>query len=43
MSKNPLFPYDNYEEFSLDNFSEEECTVEFRVEKNDLPVLADSL
>ena len=43
MSKNPLFPYDNYEEFSLDNFSEEECIAEFRVEKNDLPVLADSL
>ena len=36
MSKNPLFPYDNYEEFSLDNFSEEECIAEFRVEKNDL-------
>ena len=43
MSKNPLFPYDNYEEFSLDNFSEEECIAEFRVEKNDLPVSADSL
>ena len=42
MSKNPLFPYDNYEEFSPDNFSEEECITEFRVEKNDLPVLADS-
>ena len=23
MSKNPRFPYENYEEFSLDNFSEE--------------------
>ena len=43
MSKNPLFPYDNYEEFSLDNFSEEECIAVFRVEKNDLPVLADAL
>ena len=43
MSKNPLFLYDNYKEFSLDNFSEEECIAEFRVEKNDLPVLADSL
>ena len=42
MSKNPLFPYDNYEELSLDNFSEEECIAGFRVEKNDLPVLADS-
>lgn len=41
-TKNPLFPYDNYEEFSLDNFSKE-CIAEFRVEKNDLPILADSL
>ena len=41
MSKNPQFPYDNYDECSLDNFSEEECTAEFCVEKNDLPVLAD--
>ena len=37
MSKNPQFPYDNYDECSLDNFSEEECTAEFCVEKNDLP------
>ena len=43
MSKNPLFPYENYKEFSLDNFSEEECIAEFRIEKNDLPVLADAL
>ena len=43
MSKNPLFLYDNYEEFSLDNFSKEKCIGEFRVEKNDLPVLADAL
>ena len=43
MSKNPLFPYDNYEEFSLDHFSEEKCIAEFRVEKNYFPVLADAL
>ena len=43
MSKNPLFPYDNYEEFSLDNFSKEKCIAEFRVEKNDFPLLADAL
>ena len=43
MSKSPLFPYDNYEEFSLDNFSKEKCIAEFRVEKNDLLVLADAL
>ena len=35
MPKNLLFPYDNCDEFSLDNFSEEECIAEFRVEKND--------
>ena len=43
MSKNLLYPYDNYDEFSLDNFREEKCIAEFRVEKNDLPVLADAL
>ena len=32
-----------YEEFSLDNFSEEECIAEFRVEKNALPILAHAL
>ena len=41
--KNPLFPYDIYDEFSRDHFTEEECIAEFRVEKNDLPVLADAL
>ena len=43
MSKSPLFPYDNYEEFSLDNLSKGKCKAEFRVEKNDLLVLADAL
>lgn len=43
MSKNPLFPYENYEEFSLDNFSKGEFIAQFSVEKNDLPVLADAL
>ena len=38
MSGNPLFPNENYEEFSLDNFSRGECIVEFRVKKNDLRV-----
>ena len=33
---------DNYKEFSLDNFSKEECIEELRVEKNE-PVLADAL
>jgi len=31
MSGNPLFPHENYKEFSLDNFSTEECILEFRV------------
>jgi len=43
MSPNPLFPCDNYKEFSLENFSKEECIGEFSVEKNGLLVLADAL
>ena len=43
MSKDPPFPFDNYEEFSLDNFNDEECIKEFRDEKYDLPILADTL
>ena len=43
MSKDPPFPFDNYEEFSFDNFSDEECIKEFRDEKNDLPILANAL
>ena len=42
-SKKPPFPHDSYEEFSLDNFSDEECKAEFRVQESDLPVLADAL
>jgi len=42
-SKNPSFPYDDYEGFSLNNFSDEECLAEFRVAKHDLPVLVDAL
>ena len=33
MSKDPPFPFDNYEEFSFDNFSDEECIKEFCNEK----------
>ena len=43
VKKTPPFPYDIYDEFSLDSFTEEECIAEFRVGKNDLPVLADAL
>ena len=42
MSKSSLFPYDNYKEFSLDNFSKR-MHRRICVEKNDLPVLADAL
>ncbi|PFX34475.1 hypothetical protein AWC38_SpisGene639 [Stylophora pistillata] len=41
--KNPPFPYVNYEEFSLENLSDEECIAEFRVERSDLPIFADTV
>ena len=42
-SKNPVFPYENYERFSLDNMDPAECKAEFRFEKNDLPLFAEAL
>ena len=42
-SKNPVFPYEIYERFELANVDEAECKAEFRVEKSDLPQLADAL
>lgn len=42
-SKNPNFPYDEYDRFDLDNMSEAECKAEFRFEKKDLPALAEAL
>ena len=42
-SKNPVFPYEVYERFELANVDEAECKAEFRVEKSDLPQLADAL
>ena len=41
--KNPVFPYEIYERFELANVDEAECKAEFRVEKSDLPQLADDL
>ncbi len=41
-SKNPMFPYEKYEEFKLANVDEVECKAEFRVEKSDLPQLANA-
>ena len=42
-SKNPVFPYENYDVFELENVDEAECKPEFRVEKADLPQLAEVL
>jgi len=42
-SKNLDLPYDDYERFDLDNMENDECIAEFRVTKNDLPVLAEAL
>ena len=42
-SKNPEFEYSNYEPFDLDKLGDAECKVNFRVEKRDLPALAEAL
>lgn len=42
-SKNPEFSYEKYPRFSIDRIEEPECKSEFRVEKKDLPLLADAL
>ncbi|EDO37320.1 predicted protein [Nematostella vectensis] len=42
-SKNPEFTYDIYERFNLDDMEEPECKAYFRFEKNDIPVLAETL
>ena len=42
-SKNPDFPYGNYERFDLDSMNSAECKAEFRVEKQDLPRLVAAL
>lgn len=42
-SKNPGFPYDSYERFNLQDIDEDECSAEFRVCKQDIPVLANVL
>jgi len=41
--KNPDFPYDSYELFNLDSMNAAECKAEFRVEKQDLPRLVQTL
>ena len=42
-SKNPDFSYECYALFSLDDIEPAECKAEFRVEKQDLPRLAEAL
>ena len=41
-SKNPDFPYEDYSRFDLDEMDEAECKAEFRVQKRDLPALAEA-
>ena len=43
VSKNPSFPYKDYEEFHLKTLDPVECKAEFRFEKNDLPFVAEAL
>ena len=38
-SKNPDFPYQNYEHFDLEKLDESESLAEFRFRKSDIPVL----
>jgi len=42
-SKNPAFEYATYERFDIGRIEEPECKSEFRLEKKDLPILADAL
>lgn len=42
-SKNPDFPYSLYPRFDLEQMEESECLAEFRVKKQDIPVLANVL
>ena len=42
-SKNPDFPHSSYARFDLENIDETECLAEFRVRKQDIPVLANFL
>ena len=42
-SKNPDFSHSSYARFDLENIDETECLAEFRVQKQDIPVLANVL
>ena len=43
ISKNPCFPYQDYENFDIETIDPVECKAEFRVEKNDLLCLSEAL
>ena len=42
-STNLNFPHWEYEPFSLDNFDSSEARAEFRVDKDDIPLLVNAL
>ena len=42
-SKNPDFPYWQYDPFDLDDLCDDECKAEFRFLKNDIHLLKDVL
>ena len=42
-SRNPEFSYDAYDRFDLENMEDAGCKSEFRVEKRDIPLLAEAL
>ena len=42
-SKNPEYPYWDYEKFCLEDKDEAECKTQFRFQKNDIPLLVDVL
>ena len=43
ISKNPEFPYEEYERFDLEEMDDAECKAEFRFAKRDIPILAEAL
>ena len=42
-SKKPAFPYEEYRKFDLEEMDNSECKAEFRLCKEDIPMLAEPL
>jgi len=42
-SKNPEFPFEQYEQFDMDAMDDTECKAEFRFRANEIPLLAEAL